>query len=258
MGSSPYREGGGLETTYRISNLSSDPITLNSIVSNSPLFTVGAFTSGVIPPLSNVDFTVTFTPLALGRVEGSISIDYFTDEAKDYQFAVAGIGSLVDRDDSYEQNDSFFETFDLSAYDGVALNNIFGEALHADRDWYKITLPSGFNTISATASFSNALGNLDLALYDEGGFLLVSTEGTEAVEVLDYLEGDLSGGVYYLTVYASGESGQKIITNTLYDLIWSYDLTPVVPPTPEDNYEENDTIYEAYDLSAANVSLIHI
>ena len=105
-------QGGGLETTYRISNLSSDPITLNSIVSNSPLFTVGAFTSGVIPPLSNVDFTVTFTPLALGRVEGSISIDYFTDEAKDYQFAVAGIGSLVDRDDSYEQNETYFETFD--------------------------------------------------------------------------------------------------------------------------------------------------
>lgn len=245
-------QGGGLETTYRIRNTGSDPITLNSIVSNSPLFTVGPFTSGVIPPLSNVDFTVTFTPQALGRIEGSISIDYFTDEAKDYQFAVAGIGSLVDGDDSYEQNDSFFETFDLSAYDGVALNNIFGEALQADRDWYKITVPPGFNTISATASFSNALGNLDLALYDEAGFLLVSAEGTEDVEVLDYLEGDLSGGVYYLTVYASGESGQKIITNTLYDLIWSYDLTPVVPPTPEDNYEENDTIFEAYDLSAAN------
>ena len=242
----------GLKKTYQIRNTGSDPVTVGSIISSSPFFIVEPFSPRVIPPLSNVDFTVTFMPQALGRVEGTISFGYFTDEAKDYQFAVAGIGSLTDGDDSYEQNDSFFETFDLSAYDGVALNNIFGEALQADRDWYKITVPSGFNTISATATFTNALGNLDLALYDEGGFLLVSAEGTEDVEVLDYLEGDLSGGIYYLTVYASGESGQKIITNTLYDLIWSYDLTPVVPPTPEDNYEENDTIYEAYDLSTAN------
>jgi len=244
--------GEGLKTTYQIRNTGSDPVTVNSIISDSPFFTVGPFSPGVIPPLTNVDFTVTFTPLALGRVEGSIIIDYFTDEAKNYEFAIAGIGSLVDGNDSYEQNDSFFQTFDLSAYDGVALSNILGEALQADRDWYKITVPPGFNTISATASFTSALGNLDLALYDEGGYLLVSSEGTEDVEVLDYLKGDLSGGVYYLTVYASGESGQKIITNTLYDLIWSYDLTPVVPPTPEDNYEENDTIFEAHDLSAAN------
>lgn len=247
--------GEGLKKTYQIRNTGSDPVIVDSIISSSPFFIVEPFSPTVISPLSNVEFTVTFKPQALGRVEGTINFGYFTDEVKLYQFAVAGIGSLVDGDDCYEQNDSFFETFDLSAYDGVGLADIFGEALQADRDWYKITVPPGFNTISATTSFTSALGNLDLALYDQAGFRLVSTEGTEGNEdiaVIDYLKGDLSGGVYYLTVYASAESGQKIITNTLYDLIWSYGLTPVVPPTPEDNYEENDTIFEAYDLSAAN------
>ena len=241
-----------VSTTFRIQNTSLDPLVLNSVTSDSALFSIGPYSPGVIPAQSYVDFTVTFNPSALGLASATINIDFTTDVASDYQFAVSGIGSRVNGDDSYEQNDSFFETFDLTGYANTALGNILGEALLRDRDWYKIELPNGFNTISATATFLHGLGNIDMSLYDESGRLLQTADGSGNSELIEYLDGDLSGGTFYLCVYGRAEGGEIFSTQSQYDLIWSYSLTAVIPPAGEDNYEENDTLADAYDLSAAN------
>ncbi len=144
-------------------------------------------------------------------------------------------------EDNYEEND----TLATAHYPGYNwertwLSGIDGVGIAKDEDWYEIDVsPAGYERILVDLQFTHADGDIDLELYDSSGTLLASSDSTTDDESIDYTAS--STGSYYLKVYSDSNSG-----NT-YDLWW--DDVPPPPPLNDDNYEENDNLASAYDLS---------
>lgn len=255
--------GNGSSKTYRISNLGVDPLQLTSLTSDSPNFVISNFIAGTLVAGQSLDFTILFQTTEFGNHSANISLSYTDDAAETYNFQVAGSGSTTDGDDSYEQNNTFFNPYDLSNYPDTPISTLITVGFQKDNDWYKITVPAGFNTINLQADYIHDLGNIDFALYDQNGRLLASatdTEGTETegTDLLDYLIPHTDGAVFYIRAYSAIEpleDGSLPQTYNIYDLEWNYDFSVVIPPALEDNYEENDLLTLAYVLPTAGVPL---
>ncbi len=146
-------------------------------------------------------------------------------------FAAGGI-----TDDAYENNDTLATAYDLSTKEIIWLSNINGLGIQADSDWYKISVTAGYERVLIDCRFAHSSGDIDIQLYNASGSLLTSSRSLNNNEFIDYKVS--SSGIYYIRVFY-GNAG-----NT-YDLWWD-DLQP---PVADDNYEENDTMATAYDLS---------
>jgi len=172
------------------------------------------------------------TPNATDRM-----IEFVVDDgaAHSNTSQVATTNIVLSVDDAYEENDTIFTAYNLSNQEQIWLSNIAGLGLQADQDWYRIDVTPGFENLVVDLQFNHALGDLDLGVYDTSGNLVASSISSTDNESINTI---LSGsGTYYLLV--DGYPGDTLNT---YDLRW--DDLPV-----DDAYEENDTIFTAYDLS---------
>ena len=139
-------------------------------------------------------------------------------------------------EDNYEQNDTLATAYDLSSQEGVWLSNINGYGAQADDDWYKIYVTSGTERVIIDVLFTHSQGDIDVDLYDASGNFLAYSPSASDNEHIVYTV-PTGGAYYYILVYYGNQGNQ-------YDLRWD----DVTPPS-EDQYEENDTLGAAYNLS---------
>ena len=135
--------------------------------------------------------------------------------------------------DFYEPNDTFAAATNLGTLGNVALA---GLSIHApgNDDYFRFTAAAnGQAQISTT--FSHALGDLDLAVYDTTQTQLGVSQGVVDGENLTIQV--TAGQTYFVRVY--GFSGA---TNS------NYSLTIVAPAIPPDVFEPNDTFATARNL----------
>lgn len=100
--------------------------------------------------------------------------------------------------DSYETNNTFaaaksLGTFDSFSKTGLTINDA------SDVDYYKFVAKTG-GTYQVSISFTNAAGNLDLAIYDSNQNLLASSTSTGDNELITLTL--TAGQSYYIKVYS--------------------------------------------------------
>ncbi|MFX1321662.1 MAG: clostripain-related cysteine peptidase [Promethearchaeota archaeon] len=163
---------------------------------------------------------------------------YYGDAGNEYDLWWNDTSPVAPTDDNYEENDYYYEAYDLSSYEGVWLSTIDGLGIQADDDWYQIYITSGNEHLRVELTFTHSEGDIDITVYDNSlSFITASWSSTDN-EYIDYILP--SSGTYYLLIFFA-DAGNE------YDLWWN-DTSPVAPT--DDNYEENDYYYEAYDLSS--------
>jgi len=137
--------------------------------------------------------------------------------------------------DAYEVNNTFATAADLGP---VGEQNIDGLSIHEsnDDDYYTFTAAANGN-IDISIFFTNALGDVDMELFDSSQVSIDSSTSTDDSENL--VISALAGETYYLHVY--GFDGD---TNPDYDLVIDG------PAYPLDAYEPNDSFAAAFSLGA--------
>jgi hypothetical protein len=139
-------------------------------------------------------------------------------------------------DDNYEENDDYTTAYDLTLQKQVWLSTINGIGVANDDDFYEIVLDPNAVEIQIDCTFIDALGDIDLALWDSAGSWLTSSSSTTDNESIRYSVTS-GGGTYYIRVYPFSGVG-----NT-YDLMWDEMICP------DDAYEPNNDIGTATDLT---------
>jgi len=95
-------------------------------------------------------------------------------------------------DDQYEDNDSLYNAADI-------MPRFYNATLKCnDEDWYKMWVQPG-QSIQVIINFPNAIGDLDLELYDSSGNLLSSSAGNTDKEKITYTS--YISSYYYIKVY---------------------------------------------------------
>lgn len=138
------------------------------------------------------------------------------------------------RDDSFEPNDHPEEATEIEPGE-------YPERLMCgdDDDWHRMQLYAG-ETLTASISFSAALGDLDLGLYDANRDLIELAETEDDGESIEFTA-DVPQIVY---VHVPGDEA----------LINGYDLSLVVesPDCTADDREDDDTFEQATEVSAGD------
>lgn len=122
---------------------------------------------------------------------------YSGAEEQEYQLELTAVEPPT-CDDPYEPNEQ--ESSAAPAGAGSFAANICNIE---DHDFFQISLPGG-GDISATLSFTDADGNLQLALREAGGYSVDTSTGYEDSEFVEGLA--LDPGLYFLDVYSSSYS----------------------------------------------------
>jgi len=148
-------------------------------------------------------------------------------------------------DDIYEENDTLETAFDLSARENEVLSRVSEVGIQGDDDWYQIRAQAGDAAIRARITFTNLMGNIDLALHDSTGALIATAESSTDDEVLA-VEIPLATEdvTYYLRVYGANAGNE-------YDLTWSATLN-----LDDDEYEPNNSFEEAFALTPVTAGLL--
>lgn len=141
-------------------------------------------------------------------------------------------------DDSYEPNDFRSSAYSLSSYDDYWLSEIYGSGVQYDDDYYSMYLRSG-DRVEFDLRFIDNDGDIDLQIIDSSGSVVASSASTSNDEyiVIEVLR----SGTFYARIYY-GDRGNS------YDFRWRslrYGGT-----LSDDDYEQNDSIFSAYDLVA--------
>ena len=170
------------------------------------------------------------------------------------QYAIAVLGErrgnnynlfwdVVLPEDNYEENDVRAEAFDLTGYERKLLRKLDGLGIQKDEDWYHIYAGAGTVELRATATFTNADGDIDMELYNADGYLFSRAVTTDDNETIIYENPPV--GDYYVRLYY-GNAGNE------YDFSWAALNAAEVARIRfgEDNYEENDTQATAFVLSS--------
>ncbi len=123
-------------------------------------------------------------------------------------------------DDAYEENDYYYEAYNLSNYKEIYLSSIEGAGIQGDDDWYEISINSGYESLIVDLIFTHAHGDIDIQVYDSNGTQLITLSQTSTDnEYIDYILP--SSGIYYLRVYG-------VDVGNSYDLWWNNELA--IPP----------------------------
>jgi hypothetical protein len=128
-------------------------------------------------------------------------------------------------EDHYEENDIRSQATNIA--EQTWLSSLNGSGYQQDDDWYRLMVdPWTYRRIVVTCAFSQAEGNIDLALLNTTGGLMTCVCSATDNEVIDYTAP--TGGAYYVRVYG-------VNAGTEYDLWWD-DLAalpdPAVDPAP--------------------------
>ncbi|WP_158279739.1 hypothetical protein [Coraliomargarita sinensis] len=188
------------------------------------------------------DSEVLVDSVAVADGESRLESESLTDGTYYLRVSGANLGgnySLIwssGSEDNYEENDELAEAYDFSANPATQLSTIDGSGAQYDEDWYRVSIPTDNSALFAQLDFLHDEGDLTLALYDENETLLDFSIGT--VDVESFTTAGLDAGDYYLLVLGPN-------SGTMYDLIWS--------TYTEDNYEDNDSFDETYDLGSSVV-----
>ena len=168
------------------------------------------------------------------RVFALDPVDYLT--AYDFRFNLSSEPVIPEgiEEDAYEENEKFFDGYDISSTPGFPLSAIGGFATLTDPDWYKIVIPDNAQNLEISASFADANSELTILLADELGRVGFESISSANRETISWPEP--TPGVYYI-----GINGDYV--GTTYNLIWDFERL-------EDAYEENDERQDAYELSA--------
>lgn len=151
-------------------------------------------------------------------------------------------------EDSYETNNTFFTAYDLSSLDGgVQLEDLDGPGIQKDNDWYKLVIDPNETALSVNLQKTGEdLGAINLKLYDHRGYVVASTED----EGWLYFNGPIGQTTYYLLVRGDN-SGQS------YSFFYNNSAITTPPDDgTDDNYEENDNLFKAYDFSSGEGVLL--
>jgi hypothetical protein len=114
-------------------------------------------------------------------------------------------------DDTYENNDTRATAYNLSNNEQTWLSSLSGLGFQTDDDWYRIDITSGYENLVVDLRFTDANGDIDLAVYDAAGNRVTDSRSTTNNEYIDTVLS--SSGTYYLKVYYDNAG------NT-YDLWW--------------------------------------
>ncbi|TXT62269.1 MAG: exported protein of unknown function [Promethearchaeota archaeon] len=145
-------------------------------------------------------------------------------------------------EDNYEENDDLASSYDLSLNESVWLDEINGTGRNVDEDWYKIFVPLGAKLLQAECTFTHSLGDIDMALYDASETLITQSTSSSDNEFIDRI---LTGAAYYyIKIF-----GKTYHSGNEYNLRWALAAN-------DDNYEENDNLATAYNLSLYNSTQI--
>jgi hypothetical protein len=140
-----------------------------------------------------------------------------------------------------EPNNTISKASDLGAIDGAKTWPSLSIQSRSDTDWFKFTLPAAAAGAGdyAKITFSDALGDLDMALYNSRGRMVDYSDGVTDQEQIP-LDG-CGAGTYYLEVY-----GYRGATNPAYTLAIGVPSTTIAA----DHFEPNDTRETATPLGA--------
>lgn len=196
----------------------------------------GELIASTTDDVSNLGFMKAVAPV--GR-------DFFLQvRAKDFADALSGYDFRVDFsveppfnqepvEDNYEENDNFMELYDLRDNEGRYLSSVDGYGTQLDPDWFEIAVPENASKLEVSLVFVNDDGDLDLTLSKKNGPVhFTSSNGTNTESII---WDDPIPGAYALTV-----TGER--NGNFYNLLWDITFS-------EDNYEENDSLAEAFDLT---------
>lgn len=149
-------------------------------------------------------------------------------------------------DDNYEENDYYYEAYNLSSYIATDLYSIDGYGIQADDDWYEIYVSPGYEHLIVVLLFSHSEGDIDIAVYDSSINGITGNYSTSDNEFINVILP--SSGTYYLRIYYANAGNE-------YDLWWN-----TYPNISDDYYEPNDEYISAYDISSSEnvwLSTIH-
>jgi hypothetical protein len=159
---------------------------------------------------------------------GSGTYYYFAvrayDADGDSDYSVQRLVRASACEDAYEEND----TRETAAYPGGAdwrnkwISTIAGKGVQYDFDFYRIDVTSGYERVLARCTFEHDEGTLYLNLYNSNGNLVVSSDTTNDVQIIDHIVP--APGRYYLRVDALPVAGN------VYDLWWN-DSPRIVAPS---------------------------
>lgn len=185
---------------------------------------------------------VTFTAAAAGAVVVRVFLvsDYGPTPGTSYSLAIANNVAPC-AEDTYEENDS--ELFAAS----VAQGTIPGLRIcPSDEDFFAIPVSAG-DEITATVTFDQTEGDLDIRLLNPIGFSVASSGGTGNSESLTFTA-NLTG-TYVLRVYLFGDAGAIAGNSYTAELTWGSAPPPPPPTCTADAEEENDTSATAGTIS---------
>jgi hypothetical protein len=223
--------------SYQIYNRISDPAIQNAAqdIMNAINSMVIAEAHGFYHPGFH-GITIYYPGAALYYESTYETILDFTNDLSWDEFLLTYYANLPD--DNYEENDYYYDAYDLSSYEDTWLSTIDGPGIQADDDWYEIYVSSGYERLMVELTFTHSEGDIDIGVYDASLYLITYGASTTDNEYINYIVP--SSGTYYLLVCYANLGNE-------YDLWWN-DTIPVAPT--DDNYEENDYYDEAYDLSS--------
>jgi len=139
-----------------------------------------------------------------------------------------------------EPNNTMSKAHDLGAIDGAKTWPSLSIQSRSDTDWFKFTLAAAAGADDyAKITFTHALGDLDMALYNSRGRMVDYSDGVTDQEQIP-LDG-CGAGTYYLEVY-----GYRGATNPAYTLAIGAPSTTIAA----DRFEPNDTRETATPLGA--------
>ncbi|KKN20284.1 hypothetical protein LCGC14_0937220, partial [marine sediment metagenome] len=129
-------------------------------------------------------------------------------------------------DDAYEPNNFKGQAYYLSPFAASWLPD--GLGIQFDDDWYEVFLDPGEERIYIELSFSHALGNIDIEVYNDSSPDPIA--GSYSLDDNEYIDVNVTMfGKYFIRVFGDNASNP-------YDLWWE-DLSPT---EMDDYYEEND------------------
>ncbi len=141
-------------------------------------------------------------------------------------------------DDKFKPNQNFETAFDLTSSEDTWLGLLGSDGVQWTQDFYKIWVSPQYRQLIVDLRYQHYLGDVDLKLYDSQKRLIASSQRITEDEFINI---QLSkGGIYYLQVDGANMGNR-------YDLKYSSKFTGGA----DDEYEENDQLSSAFDLSAS-------
>jgi hypothetical protein len=137
-----------------------------------------------------------------------------------------------------EPNNTMSKAYNLGVIDGAKTWPSLSIDSPSDADWFKFTLPAAAGADDCEKiTFSDAVGDLDMVLYNSRGRMVDYSDGVTDQEEIS-LDG-CGAGTYYLEVY-----GYRGATNPAYTLAIESPSTTIAA----DGFEPNDTRATATNL----------